>query len=48
MDQRLDVTILRPFVSIQAGCDKKPVHNSICTDLDLMELTLEFEDVLIR
>ena len=45
MDQRL-VGILRPFVSIQAGCDIKKVYNAICTDLDLMELTLEFEDVL--
>ena len=44
VDQRL-VGILRPFVSIQAG-DIKKVHNVICTDLDLTELTLEFEDVL--
>ena len=45
VDQRL-VGILRPFVSIQADCDIKKVHNAICTDLDLMELNLEFEDVL--
>ena len=45
MDQRI-VGTLRPFVSIQAGCDIKKMHNLICTDLDLMELTLEFEDVL--
>ena len=44
MDQRL-VGILRPFVSIQAGCDMK-VHNAIGVDLNLMELTLEFDDVL--
>ena len=35
----------RPFVSIQAGCDIKKVHNSICTDLDLVEQTLEFENM---
>ena len=45
VDQRL-VGILRQFVSIQAGCDMKKVHNAICTDLDLMDLTLESEDVL--
>ena len=44
MDQRIVGILIRPFVSIQAGCDIKKVHNSICTDL--MELTLEFEDVL--
>ena len=32
--------------SIQADCYIKKVHNAICTDLDLMELTSEFEDVL--
>ena len=31
VDQRL-VGILRPFVSIQAGCDIIKVHNAICTD----------------
>ena len=45
MDLRL-VGVLRPFVSIQAGCDIKKVPNAICTDLDLMELTLELKDVL--
>ena len=32
VDQRL-VGILKPFVSIQAGCDIKKVHNAISTDL---------------
>ena len=47
VDQRL-VGILKPFISIQAGNDIKKVHNAICTDLNLylMELTLEFKDVL--
>ena len=40
------VGILRPFVSIQADCDIKKVPNTISTDLDLMELTSEFDDVL--
>ena len=38
VDQRL-VGTLRPFVSIHAGCDIKTVHNAMCTDLDLLELT---------
>ena len=44
IDQKL-VGILRPFVGLQSDCDIKEVHNTICSDLDLMELTLEFEEL---
>ena len=44
IDQKL-VGILRHFVGLQSDCDIKEVHNTICSDLDLMELTLEFEEL---
>ena len=44
IDQKL-VGILRPFVGLQSDCDIKEVYNTICSDLDLMKLTLEFEEL---
>ena len=46
LSQEDDITLLKPFVNLQHSADLKNVHKQFFVDLDLMELGMEFDDVL--
>jgi hypothetical protein len=46
LDQEDDIDLLKPFVNLQQSVDLKEVHKQFFKDLDLMELCMEYDDVL--
>ena len=51
LTQRFDldknvVEVLKPFAGLKSETDMKKVHSTICSDLDLTELTMEFNDLI--
>ena len=38
--------LLKPFAGLKSETDMKKVHSTICSDLDLTELTMEFNDLI--
>ncbi|CAB4024767.1 E3 SUMO- ligase KIAA1586-like isoform X4, partial [Paramuricea clavata] len=46
LDQEDDIDLLKPFVNLQQSVDLKEVHKQFFKDLDLMELGMEYDDVL--
>ena len=46
LNQEDDIDLLKPFVNLQQSADLKEIHKQLFEDLDLMELGMEFDDVL--
>ena len=46
LSQEDDITLLKPFVNLQHSTHLKNIHKQFFVDLDLMELGMEFDNVL--
>ena len=51
LTQRFDlhkkvVEVQKPFACLKSGTDIENVHSTVCSDLDFMKLTMEFNDLV--
>ena len=44
-DEKL-LAVVKPFVSLSTDADIKAVHSTLCPDLDLQSLSLEYDDLI--